>query len=437
MLVKGATILTMDERIGNFDKGDILIENGIIRDIARDISHDTAEIIEAEGKIVLPGFTDAHRHAWQGTLRRLMPDVKDLMSYVEYIHFGLAPNYRPEDIYLGNLLTAWSAIDSGITTIIDASHNTRSYAHAEAALDALEESGMRALYAPAFPLGGEWDKSFWPGGLERLLVERISADGLVKLGIFTHLSTHSWDVARRLGIPMITEFLGEELSNSLRELQANGQLGPDNIFNHCTGLAPEAWAIMRDCGVKVTVDPRSDAQYGLEEGVFAYQHAIDYGIMPGIGTDLETAYGGDMFTEMRVGFSLQRAFAQNRKYRGDKASPAPVNSVDILKASTLYGTEIAGFGNVSGSLRPGKSADLIIIDTNAVNLYPSNDAVGTVVHAADRSNVETVMVNGKLLKSKGRLVGVDLNKLFEQARQSLSHLLTKYHGCSRLNTAKK
>lgn len=326
----------MDEKIGNLPEGDVLIEGTKITAVAPQIATEDSEIIDASGMILMPGFTDAHRHCWQGTLRRLMPDVSDLMSYVNDIHFGLAKYYRPEDIYIGNSLTAWSAIDSGITTIVDASHNTRSYAHALAAVDALQESGIRALYAPAFPLGGEWEQSFWTSGLERLQKERFNAEGLLRLGVFTHMGTEHWQVGRRLNVPIITEFLGKELSGVLKEMQAKGEVGTDNIFNHCTGLTEEAWQIMSDCGVKVTVDPRSDAQYGLEEGVFAYQHAIDHGVKPGIGTDLETAYGGDMFTEMRVAFSLQRAFAQNGKYKGEVKVPLPVNSMEILQAALYF-----------------------------------------------------------------------------------------------------
>ncbi|WP_185248299.1 amidohydrolase family protein [Chryseobacterium bernardetii] len=423
VLFKGAYILSMDKKIANLPVGDVLVEGKKIAAVAPYIVVENTKIIDATGMILMPGFTDSHRHSWQGALRRLMPDVSDLMSYVNEIHFGLAKYYRPQDIYIGNLLTAWSAIDHGITTIIDASHNTRSYDHANAAVDALEQSGIRALYAPALPLAGEWEQSFWTKGLELLQAKRFSSEGLIRLGIFTHMSTENWDIARRLGVPIITEFLGKDLSDTLKELQNKGLLGTDNIFNHCTGLTKEAWQIMSDFGVKVTVDPRSDAQYGLEEGVFAYQHAIEHGIKPGLGTDLETAYGGDMFTELRVAFSLQRAFAQNKKYKGEKNISQPVTSYEILESATIYGSEIAGFGNISGSITPGKSADFILIDTNAANIFPSNDAVGSVVHAADRSNVHTVMIAGRMVKSGGKLVGVNLEQLKQDAENSVAYLL--------------
>ncbi|SEW57480.1 amidohydrolase family protein [Chitinophaga arvensicola] len=426
VLIKNGTIITMDPSIADLSGGDILIQHGKIQAIGKGLEQEHMEIIDASGMIVFPGFVDAHRHAWLGTLRSTMPNVNDLMTYVADIHFGFAKYYRPEDIYLGNLLTAISAIDSGITTIVDASHNARSLEHAYAAIDALTDSGIRALYAPAFPLGGEWDSSFWPRGVEQVIGDLFSSTGsLIKPAIFTHMSNHSWDLARALGVPVITEVVGQQMSDLLEVIAQNGQLGPDNIFNHCTGLTPRAWEIIRDAGVKVTVDPRSDAHYGLEEGVFAYQHAINHGIRPAIGTDLETAYGGDMFTEMRVAFTLQRAWAQHQKYKGEKAVPSPVLSRKILEAATINGADIAGFGHVSGSITPGKAADLVLLRATDINLFPSNNAIGSLVHAADRSNVDTVIVDGRILKRGGKLQLTDMQQLNSRINASLEYLFMK------------
>lgn len=424
-LFRNATVITMDKTLGDFPRGNVLIENDKIKDVGTLLAVEDAKIIDASGMILMPGLIDAHRHAWQGTLRRLMPNASNLMTYVKDIHFGLARFYRPEDIYLGNLITALGAVESGITSILDASHNARSYEHASAAISALEQSGIRALYAPGFPLGGSWDKSFWPQGLKRLQDDRLSSGGLIKLGLFSHMGIHSWGVARELGVPIITEFLGKELSALLPELQAKKQLGPDNIFNHCTGLTEEAWKLISDSGVKVTLDARSDAQYGLEEGIFPYQHAIRHGIKPALGTDLETSFGGDMFTEMRVAFSLQRAFSQNRRFNNDSQAPEPVSTRAIIEAATINGAEAAGFGAVTGSITPGKSADLILINTNSLNLFPSNNALGTILHAADRGNVDTVMISGKILKSGGKLVGFNMAKIKDEIEESLGYLFNE------------
>jgi 5-methylthioadenosine/S-adenosylhomocysteine deaminase len=422
LLIKGGTILSMDGDVGDFADGDVLVEGAKIAAVGRDLCVDDAEVIDAGAMIVMPGFVDAHRHAWQGTLRRLMPNVNNLSDYVNATHYGLAKHYRPHDMYLGNLLTALSCLDAGTTTIIDASHNARSPEHSDASIDALETAGVRALYMAGRPLAGEWAEH-WPQDLARLQHARFrSSDQLVTLGMFSEPDAHNWSVARELGIRILTEFLGAGMASMLDDLAEKHLLGRDNIFNHCTDLPEAAWRILRDAGVNITVDPRSDAQYALEGGVFAYQAAIEHGMKPGIGTDLETAYGGDMFTEMRVAFSLQRAGAQTLRHAGDVRAPAPALVQEILEAATIHGARCAGLDAKTGSLTPGKQADLIMIRTDDVNVFPSNNAVGTVVHAADRSNVDTVLVNGRVRKSRGRLVDVDMAKLKRDVDESLAYL---------------
>ncbi|AME26992.1 amidohydrolase family protein [Burkholderia sp. PAMC 26561] len=419
ILFKGATVLTMDRKLGDFTRGDVLVEGDKIAAVGVDLQVGEAQVIEASDAIVLPGFVDAHRHAWQGTLRRLMPNVDTLGDYIDATHFTLGKFYRPEDMYIGNLLTALSCLDSGTTTVVDASHNARSPEHTDACIDALQEAGLRALHMPGRPLAGSWAEH-WPHDLERLKAERFASDDqLLTLGIFCQPDPTIWALASRVGLRTLSEFL-DPMAPMLDQMV--GLLNPSNIFNHCTSLPDSAWQVFADAGVSITVDPRSDAQYALAGGVFAYQAAIDHGLRPGIGTDLETAYGGDMFSEMRVAFSLQRAIAQSRRYQNDAAAPSPVTVRSILEAATIDGARCAGLDHRIGSLTPGKQADLILIRTDNISLFPSNNAFGTVVHAADRSHVDAVMVAGHFRKFEGKLVDVDQGKVRRAAEASLSHL---------------
>jgi len=274
---------------------------------------------------------------------------------------------------------------------------------------------------PGRPLAGEWAEH-WPDDLERLKRDRFaSSDQLLTLGMFSSPDPANWAVARRLGLPILSEFLGM-MAPMLPGLAEAGLLGPDNIFNHCTALPEDAWAMLADAGVRITVDPRSDAQYALGDGIFAYQAALDHGLRPAIGTDLETAYGGDMFSEMRVAFFLQRAIAQSRAYRGEANAPAPASVLDILKAATINGAHAAGIENRVGSLTPGKQADIVLLRARDINLFPANNIAGTIVQAADRSNVDTVMVAGRVLKAGGQLVDVDLAKLEREVAESVQHI---------------
>jgi 5-methylthioadenosine/S-adenosylhomocysteine deaminase len=418
-LFRGGTVLTLDARLGDFSKVDVLVEGARIAAVGPDLKVDNAEIVDASDAIVLPGLVDAHRHAWQGALRRLMPNVDTLEAYVDATHYTLGKFYRPEDMHIGNLLTALSCLDAGTTTIIDASHNARSADHTDACLDALDEAGSRALHMPGRPLAGDWAEH-WPHDLERLKRERFaSADQLLALGLFCGPDPAIFEAARRIQLHTLTEFLGPmaPMIDAVKHL-----LGPDNIFNHCTSLPDDVWRIFADADVRVTVDPRSDAQYALAGGIFAWQAATDHGLRPGIGTDLETAHGGEMFTEMRVAFSLQRAFAQNRRYAGDEHAPSPVTVQDILKAATSDGARCAGLDDRIGSLTPGKQADLIMICARDISLFPANNAVGTVVHAAERRQVDTVMVAGRFRKQGGALLDVDFEKVRRAAEASLSFI---------------
>jgi cytosine/adenosine deaminase-related metal-dependent hydrolase len=419
ILFRGGTILSFDPEIGDFKKGDVLVDGARIAAVGPNLHADNAEIIDAQDAILLPGLVDAHRHAWQGTLRRLMPNIETLDAYVDATHYTLAKFYRPEDVHIGSLLTALSCLDAGTTTIIDASHNARTPEHTDACIDALDQAGIRALHMPGRPLAGKWAEH-WPDDLERLKRDRFSSeDQLITLGLFCGPDATIFETARRLHLRTLTEFL-RPMAPMLEAVKH--RLGPDNIFNHCTSLPDYVWETFANADVRITVDPRSDAQYALAGGIFAWQPAADHGLRPGIGTDLETAYGGDMFTEMRVAFSLQRAFAQSQRYAGDEHAPAPVTVREILKAATIDGACCAGLDDRIGSLTPGKQADLIMIRTDDITLFPSNNAVGTVVHAAERRQVDMVMVAGRFRKRDGQLLDVDFPKLRGAAEDSLRHI---------------
>ena len=175
----------------------------------------------------------------------------------------------------------------------------------------------------------------------------------------------------------------------------------------------------------MNVCPRSDAQYGLGEGVSAFQKALDHGMRPGFSIDNEVSYGTDMFTEMRVAFNVQRAMATYRKVNGDARAPAPVGVREVLECATAGGAACAGLLDKCGTLTPGKEADIVMIRTDDINLYPSNHAIGTVVSAADVRNIDTVIIGGQIRKARGRMVGVNMDRFRQMADESRNYLFTK------------
>jgi len=419
ILLKGGTIISMDTNVGDLAQGDLLIEGKKIVSIGRDIGAADAQVIDARDTIIVPGFVDCHRHSWEAPLRRINPNSPTIADYSNATHLSFAKAYRPQDHYVANYLTAIGCIDAGITCVIDNSHNSRSADHSDAAVEGLMDSGVRAVHASGPPTSGDWAHQ-WPQDLERLQKKYFSStDQLVTLRMFSGPIRENWAVARRLGLRITTEGAA-----ALDPLAQDKLVGPDNTFNHCGALPERTWQIFVETGANINVCPRSDAQYALGEGICALQHAWDHGIKPGFSIDNETSYGGDMFTEMRVAFYLQRAVAHNRRFSGDANPPQPLMIRDILYCATMGGARCAGLDDKIGSLAPGKEADLLVIRADEINLYPSNNAIGTVVQAAERSNIDTVIIGGRVRKYGGKVVGLDMNRLKSAVEESRSHLFT-------------
>src|SRR5438128_2334597 len=261
LLIKGGTIVSMDPKVGDMVKGDVLIEGKRIAAAAPHLDAGGAQVIDASHMILIPGFVDCHRHSWEGQLRRINPNAATIADYSNATHFSFATHYRPQDMYVGNLITALGCIDAGITCIIDNSHNSRSAAHSDAAVEALFDSGIRAVHASGAPQAGEWDRQ-WPQDLARLQKKYFSSqDQLVTLRMFSAVNRDNWILARGLGLRITTEFQGPQAAASLEPLWNDKLVGPDNTFNHCGALPEKTWQIFRDSRANINVCPRSDAQY--------------------------------------------------------------------------------------------------------------------------------------------------------------------------------
>jgi 5-methylthioadenosine/S-adenosylhomocysteine deaminase len=425
ILLKGGTIVSLDRQVGNLERGDLLIEGKKIVGIAASLEAPGAHVIDAANTIVVPGFVDAHRHSWEGQLRRINPNAPTLAAYSAATHLSFAKSYRPQDMYVGNLITALGCIDAGITCIIDNSHNARTARHSDEAIRALFDSGIRAVHASGAPQAGDWDHQ-WPQDLERLQRQYFGSDDqLVTLRMFSGPDRDNWRVARRLGLRITTEFNGPRAAELIEPFFADKLVGADNTFNHCGALPDRTWQRIRDAGVTVNVCPRSDSQYALGEGIPGFQKALDHGVRPAFSIDNESSYGTDMFTEMRVAFHIQRAMAANRRFNGDALAPAPVAARTVLECATINGALCAGLAGKIGTLSPGKEADVVLIRTNEINLYPSNNAIGTVVAAADSRNIDTVIIGGRLRKYRGRLLGLDWEPFRRMVDESRAYLFVQ------------
>ncbi|MFJ9214101.1 amidohydrolase family protein [Streptomyces sp. NPDC102264] len=434
ILFTGATIVTMDPGLGVIDGGDLLIEGDTITGVGHGLDAGDAVVVDAGGTILSPGFVDTHRHAWEAQLRRIMPDVDDLGGYVMATLAGYATVYRPEDMYIGTRLAALTAIDSGITTMLDFSHNSRTREHSDAAVEALRDTGIRGVHASMGPHFGDWDRQ-WPGDLARIKDRYFSSDDQL---LTLRLATLATDeiagpalaygpelarVAKDLGIGVsVDAVFGTSSSEAVLRWAGDGILGPDVTLIHSTGLTAEAWRAMGATGTTVALAPTSDAQIGLETAIPAVDEALAVGIRPGLSIDVEVALASDMFTQMRALHAIQRMRAVNAAYGTDR-QPSRITAHDVLDFATLQGARTNGLNAVTGSLTPGKKADLLVIQAEDLNNMPLNDPIGTIVLGSDARNISAVLINGEPRKWDGHVLDVDLPALRAEAHTSRAYVL--------------
>lgn len=440
ILIRGAAVVTMDDEIEDLARGDILIEGSRIAAVAPDLSaaanDGQALVVDAEGMVAIPGLQDTHRHSWQTQLRRLVCDGA-LADYIGLVHAEMGPFFRPRDIYLGTRLAALTALHSGITSVLDFSHNRRTTEHGDAAITAWAESGVRATIVPVRPLFGDWDHR-WEEDLRRLRTSEFASDDqLLRLRVGAYVRSVPDLVSGEIELTEQTAALAAELdvgvtvdavfgggaSEHLEQLAADGVLTPSMTFIHCQSITDAAWDGLATAGCRVALAATSDAQLGCEEAVPPIQQALDRGITPGLSVDVECCLSSDLYTQMRFVLNVQRMLAHQRHHHGDAEAPAAIPVRDALRYATIAGARANGVDDVSGSLTPGKAADIVLIAADDVDNLPLNNAVATVVLGTDAGNVDTVLVAGEPQKWDRRLVGVDVAALRAEVQDSRDWLL--------------
>mgnify|MGYP001374526283 FL=1 len=428
ILIQGGTVLTLDRQIGDFATADVLIEGEVIREIRPNLAVDEAEVIDARGMIVMPGFVDTHRHIWEGILRNIGTDVplEGRTSYITFVLHKLAPALRPEDAYIGNLVSALGAIDAGITTLLDWSHIQGSPAHTDAVVQALRDSGMRSVFAYGFPWWGKWEER-QPSWFMRTATEHFSTkDQKLTLALaapgpeFTdfEVSRDHWKLAREADARITTHVgVGSYgLDGKLQEMGEAGLLGPDTTYIHCTTLNDTEIQMIVDTGGTVSIACPVEMMMG--HGMPPVQKFLDRGLAPSLSVDVETNVPSDMFNQMRSVLGLQRSLAGANGHD-------PVSMRDVLEWATIEGAKANGLEDKVGTLTPGKQADIVMLRTDRMNVTPLNDPVAAVVVGMDTSNVDTVIVGGHILKRNGRLLHVDWSTMRRLVEESRDYVIEK------------
>jgi 5-methylthioadenosine/S-adenosylhomocysteine deaminase len=446
-LIRGGTVITMDPELGDLPRGDILIEDGKIAGIEQQIDAD-AEVVDASGRIAIPGFVDTHRHTWEAAIRGCAPNAT-LDDYFVEVLDTFAPAYRAADVYASNLAGSLECLNAGITTLVDWSHINNTPEHADAAIRGLQETGIRAQYAYGSAntsLSDYWfeSKIAIPAEDVRRVRETYfsSDDGLLTMGLATRgpgfcvedVVRAEWSLARELGIPITVHVAMGRVAGRfgmIKQLSDYGLLGPDTTYIHCCYFSEEEWRLVAESGGSISIAPQVEVQMG--HGWPPVMKAIEYGLPPSLSIDVVTTAPGDMFTEMRSAFGTERARVNAECWQADTPVPdTMLTARQMLEMATINGARVAGLDARTGSLTPGKRADVVLIDARALNVAPVIDPVAAVTLCADVSNVETVMVDGQIRKRDGKLVGdVDrARNLVEAARDYLLAETAKRKGAA-------
>jgi len=443
-LIRGGSVMSMDPRIGDFPRADVLIEGKKIVAIAANLNAGDATVIDARGRIVMPGFIDTHHHQFETVLRSfladgiLLPDGTpgSVINYFEYILQKFAPVYRPQDVYINELFGGLAQLDDGVTTVLDVSQIHHSPAHSDAAIKGLMDAGRRAAFG-YFESAGAVAGNQYPRDARRIKRQYFSSeDQLVTMvmggEIYLPTYTEAWSIGRDLGLQVAAHILSPfGMRPTFDDLASANQFRSDNLFIHMTGMSDMSWQKVKDAGAQVSL--AVPIEMNMRHGMPPILKLMSLGMEPSLSVDVECTLTADFFTQMRSTMNIQRALV-NQMILDSSTDPWPspppgtpplLTSRDVLRYATINGAKGLRLDRKTGSLTPGKEADIIILDATAINVAPLNVVPGAVVSLMERTNVETVIVAGKVRKWKGKLLDVDLPRLRQQLEESRDYIFTK------------
>ncbi len=428
-IIRGAHVLTLEAGAGDLPESDVHVRDGVIVAVGRDLAAPSAETIDGTGFVVAPGFVDTHWHMWTSLMRNMATGTPGNGYFQVVSKIGSA--FDPEDMYTGTLLSAAEAINAGITTVHDWCHNIRTPRHARGDLQALVDSGIRGRfsYGPYRPLSpqqpldvadfirlhDQWDEYGDDGlltlGLGWRGVQAVATDdgGSRIVPVEPAVYRADYDAARERGLPITLHANSTPADHGhVAALERLGLLHEGFQVVHATHISSAEIGMLADRKAVITVSPYSEMTIGY--GVPPLKAFLDGGVGIGLSVDTTPLTGrADMLEVMKITHNL---------FNGQAEQESGMTAKRALELGTLEGARSLGLSDRVGSIAVGKRADLIMIGTGGLQAVSTTDIAHMVVHSAGPSDIDMVMVDGRILKRNGRLTSIDTAELVRRATEA-------------------
>ena len=430
VVFRGGTVVTVNARHDVLTDHDVLVVDGDIAAIgpALPVPEGTVEV-DATGGVVMPGMIDTHRHLWQTAMRGYGADWT-LTQYFVWYYLEWGRVFRPEDIHAGNLLGAVEALDAGVTTTVDWSHGLQTTQHADAAVDALQSVPGRFVLA----YGNIQDApANWTATPEfrDFVSRRTTGDDMLGIqlafdvtGDPTFPEKPAFEVARELGLPVTTHagVWGATGDDSVKLMHDHGFMTPETVYVHGASLSADSYHRIAATGGSVSVSTESEQSAG--QGYPPTWALRAHGIPVSLSMDTSVWWSGDLFSAMRSTLGADRSREHLEAHaKGDTVTHSSLRAQQVVEWATLGGARALGRDSRLGSVEVGKAADLVLIknDHSPVS-FPLLNPHGHIAFQAQRGDVHTVLVGGRIVKADGKLVGIDLAAVRAKVEDTVEHL---------------
>jgi len=416
-MITNGTVITMNGENSVIENGAVAVkgENIVAVGKAGELSDCKAsKRIDARGGIIMPGLINTHTHASMTIFRGLADDLP-LMAWLNDHIFPAEADLTPEKVYAGALLACAEMILSGTTCFCDM------YLFEDHVAQAAKEAGMRAVVGEVLfdfpsPNYGSIEKGF---AYTEMLVGKYRNDPLINIAVEPHstylcapsLLEKASLLAQKNGLLLVIH-VSETKSevSAINEkyrltpvgfLSSLGVLSPNLLACHCVHLTEDDIALLNKHDVKVAHNPESNMK--LASGIAPVPELLKKGLCVGIGTDGCASNNNlDIFHEMSMAAKLGKIHALDT---------AGMDAGSVLRMATIDGARALGLSGITGSLESGKKADIIILDTRKPHLTPLYNHISHLVYAARGSDVQTSVINGRLIMEERKILSFDISKI--------------------------